>query len=195
VRRLARYILDAFTMLSLLLCAGTVFLWTWGYVAEDSIERSRHWTAQTGIRASYHRSYMSLVSTRGRLMVMIRHDYDYIYYVGDSHVNWQWAEDLPGPLPFHPETAWERIGFILTHEHSGTKQDPYFDDVRIFGIPFWLPTLLFGIPPLLMLRGMRRSTHRRALGLCPVCGYDLRATPNRCPECGTVPTPNTQIVN
>jgi hypothetical protein len=54
------------------------------------------------------------------------------------------------------------------------------------GAPFWLLIVASGIPPgVWIVRRLARRRSRRA-GLCPACGYDLRTTPDRCPECGTI---------
>jgi len=51
-------------------------------------------------------------------------------------------------------------------------------------VQYWLLCVVSGAGPLmLILRRLRRRTPRD--GMCVNCGYDLRATPDRCPECGT----------
>jgi hypothetical protein len=52
-------------------------------------------------------------------------------------------------------------------------------------IPLWMLSVASGLSAIAIWRA--RGKARRRTGCCPSCGYDLRATPERCPECGTVP--------
>jgi hypothetical protein len=57
-------------------------------------------------------------------------------------------------------------------------------------LPLWHLVVYASVLPLWWLARQQSSAaaarnRRRVLGLCPACGYDLRGTPDRCPECGT----------
>jgi hypothetical protein len=51
----------------------------------------------------------------------------------------------------------------------------------------WLPALATALLPAVWVYRFRKTRRARRIGLCTTCGYDLRATPGRCPECGAIP--------
>lgn len=94
--------------------------------------------------------------------------------------------------PPHP-TAWHGFDSHIEWNDDPPKKDPY--EARPFGtkriilvISYWFLTFVTFLPPAWLIRRyVRRNLQifRRAKGLCERCGYDLRASKDKCPECGT----------
>src|SRR5438067_11518397 len=57
------------------------------------------------------------------------------------------------------------------------------DTIEIDVHYWWLAVAFFCLPAAWMLNSLHRHLRARAPNRCHVCGYDLRATPERCPEC------------
>lgn len=51
----------------------------------------------------------------------------------------------------------------------------------------WFATLAASIMPAFWIWRRWKLRAKMRIGICEICGYDLRATPGRCPECGRVP--------
>lgn len=81
------------------------------------------------------------------------------------------------------QKVFDEAGFIICWSAS-----PF--NTWVVGMPLWGLVVLAGILPSLCLAPSIRRWRRNVEGKCPNCGYDLRASPDRCPECGAaIPTP------
>jgi hypothetical protein len=182
---------------SLLLCFATVALWVRSYWIADESSWERLWYNRVLRPSPYNPMYdkfrwncISALSERGGL----RFTLDSVSAdgkgrgvgLGGMSPGWHLANQPSSRYPYvisgGSVFGW---GFQYRISH---ESDASFDNRQtVFVVPQGVVAGFTLIFPLIWARRYRRTRQQSIDKACARCGYDLRATPDRCPECGAVP--------
>jgi hypothetical protein len=127
---------------------------------------------------------LDVMSYRGQLQIVLTRDVPefsetiYARVTPDSvaRLMTKWRPAMPDP---HRES----LGISFSVFQYNAAQGQCTGSYQLI-LPYWLIGLLASTP--LMPSVWRWARHRQRVGdgLCSQCGYDLRHTTDRCPECG-----------
>jgi hypothetical protein len=188
-----RLLFNLLAGLSLLLCIATAALWVRSCRWIDSLDFNVTWNASPKLRGSQ----ISLDSGAGHVGFSLTYD-----CLGPHRAGFTVLPRTNEPL-YARHICWPRgkyawageyatqhwFGFYHASAEGGVFSGVIFADdptfiTHSYGISDWPIILLTAIAPAILL--LRKLRHRKPLpGHCSVCGYNLRTTPDRCPECGT----------
>lgn len=194
MRRVLRWAFNLFAVMSAVLCVGDLALWS----CTESVRYSLY--AELPARSNgktVTRRGVAAASSHGRLCVELGHrvyrdpllvsevpalaDQRRLHFIRAT----VYEEEIPRPRLLDRHRP-----FQAYHEWTGYTLLPW--SARGIVLPHAFLAFVFAILPAYRIGRLfarRRALGRSNAGLCPVCGYDLRATPTRCPECGTVAAP------
>ena len=184
---MTRHLLNLLTALSLVLCVAVCVLWVRSYFRVDVVGRTsmwpkganwywrnwRLWSGDGGLRLSSDGFLVDSPAFADQWKQKAGEGYWNVYPPGQNSPR----EPFPRNLWFD---FWSQSG-------GGNRPGPeviHSDHLNV-RVPYWLPAVLTAVPPSLLVLRRRRHRNQARDKLCPHCGYDFRATPGRCPECGT----------
>jgi hypothetical protein len=125
-------------------------------------------------RGFWRESYRYAPNRTRRLTVSDR-------YVYPTHRAFVWTSGGGPNITAWQPTFTSRSSFLGVAEQGGQFRGVAYAQVLF---PFWLILAPVSAIPLLAALRKIRARWRAARFRCRYCGYDLRASPDRCPECG-----------
>ena len=157
------------------LCLATLLWWGRSCWVSDCLLRRLHGLASVFVAA--YRGSLDLMRARS-----VPDEFEFVHVPMAQASCPHWT--LGG------EFQWSGLGFAYyaSADIQGPIRGMYAPLIPFVTVvvPIWPIALIFGIAPSTWFRRASIRRHRVTHGLCLTCGYDLRATPERCPECGTV---------
>lgn len=173
-----RRLLTLASSLLLILCIATVGLWVRSYWVYDGFVRVNEQRLRNGQLKQigvniYHASGASYV----------------VRYQVTEHLPWLEETGMSTGRWFYQRSqkpAERRWGFGFARVPCMNSSGQLTGISTDVAIPYWALALAAAILPIARAAQWRRVS-RASMRLCRVCGYDLRATPGRCPECGHLP--------
>jgi hypothetical protein len=180
-RRFVRYVFAGLAVCSALVCVVSIVLWARGYFVGDSF---RYHAPPEPTSGGVTQDVYVVASSRGRLGLAVKSTSNAARLRTRALT---WGRDRPPVTMSMPKpTPWGRLGFQFVSETVPLGGGSVLMVIGLIA-PSWFVVGITAIPPsseYLVWRRQRRARSRLERGQCVRCGYDLRETPERCPECG-----------
>jgi hypothetical protein len=189
-----RKLLNLAAVLSLMLCLATAGVWVRSSYTHDRWTRGFGYVADDG---SMRMTTDEAVIANGTVKIS-RFQRDPPPRMGNRRrppgvltAPLQYSQPQRGVGSFDTRRPDLRLRGWAGFQFARPVNSPPFYYADGFGIafPVWAVTIAFAVVPTLRIPSVwrrARAARWRRTSRCAHCGYDVRATPDRCPECGAV---------
>jgi hypothetical protein len=187
MRKILRIPAAVVAALSLLLSAVSIMLWVRSYWKTEGWGRFPYFSESR----IYRQDCITCGAGRVQLkLASYKIDQSFVAHMEAERARGvyqnKWEPEIQS-MRWRPRKAhwWERLGVYVRQQENVTNVVPGVGSSWFVVVPYWVLVVLFSIWPAIWgVMGWKRR-RRFSAGRCQNCGYDVRASPKKCPECGS----------